>query len=163
MPRQLLSPIVLLVFTACGEPPMGISVDVISENAARIANGGTGDCAPAAELVPKLVDETGANVDLSFESDYMVDTEHHYRYENRAMYQYSGKTVRVVLTNGDDVRGVVMATSKPRKHNIDIVDLLLAAGCPSVSCSSSDTTGVSFPSYQGSICVFTRTVDTSWE
>ena len=125
---------------------MGIVVVVGSDSAS----------VPLAQLVPKLFDEAGANVELPFEGFNSPPSGTGYQYASREMYRYSGKTLSLFLTSGDDSDRVEVANVKPRRHTLDIFSLDLGGSC------SSDRT-INLSSYQGRLCVDVESSDTYWE
>ena len=146
MRRHLLILMLLLVSPGCGEPPMGIVVIVSSDSTS----------VPLDRIVPRLFDEAGANVELPFECFNSPPSQTGYQYANREMYQYSGRTISLFLTSGDDSDRVEVASVNPKERNLDIFNLYLGGSCPSEST-------INLSSYQGSLCTTARSADTSWK
>jgi hypothetical protein len=100
----------LLACGGCGTPDVGIVVDIDS----RI------ESVPAATVIPGLVDSSDGGVDLPFEGVDNIYSRPNYQYANRKMHRYSGQTITLFLTIGDDANRVVVATVEPRHANLDI-------------------------------------------
>jgi hypothetical protein len=146
--------VVALLTCHCGDPPMGVVVDVESRN----------DAISAAVVIPKLIDETGGYVDLPFESISTIYSRPDYQYANRGMHRYSGKTITVVLTIGDDPDSIVVDSVQPRSHTLDMFTLYVGGNISDNGYyqNKPPLRTIYLPSYQDTLYIYLEVGNTSF-
>jgi hypothetical protein len=144
----------LLACGGCGTPDVGIVVDIDS----RI------ESVPAATVIPGLVDSSDGGVDLPFEGVDNIYSRPNYQYANRKMHRYSGQTITLFLTIGDDANRVVVATVEPRHANLDIFTIHVGGTISDDGYHRNDPPDrtIYLPSLQDTIYIYADSADTRY-